>query len=109
MKKESFVRMPIWLLKSDAHRALSPHAKIVHLYVLAGHNGRNNGQIRWTERQLADESGLHRHTVRKALRELQAAGFITCTFRAGFNNKREASRYQINWLDGATPTGEGAP
>lgn len=89
-----FVQIEHYILRSVAFRSLSPPAKIALLYVRARYMGSNNGRIPMSARELAAEANLNKNTACRALRELQAKGFIKLArqgaFRQGF---RSASEY----------------
>jgi DNA-binding GntR family transcriptional regulator len=65
--------------------------------VIAGnlYDGTNNGRLMASARWLANDIGVSPDTASRALKELQAAGFLECRVRRGFNNKRLASEYRL--------------
>ena len=81
------VRLYQWLLDSDAYRALdcTARALLVEFYALC--NGRNNGEIFLSVREAARRLGVAPNTAVKAIRELEAKGFIRPKQRGSFNWK----------------------
>ena len=59
------------------------------------YNGTNNGRLMASARWLANEIGVSPDTASRALKELEAGGFIEGRVRRGFNNKRMASEYRL--------------
>lgn len=72
------------LFKCESWRRLSARAKIFYLYLKAGYNGQNNGQIQLHFGALSDLPELRsRKSFYGAARELEAAGWIKRTTPGG--------------------------
>ncbi len=84
---------------SEAWRHLSGNGIKVLLALLRIYNGGNNGELFFSDRKGAEESGLSRNTVRRALVELMDKGFIVCTKPGSFKHKQlQAATYRLTWL-----------
>ena len=97
-------------MASLAWRHLSPSAvkTLLALGLLEG--GDNNGGIYFSDRTGAEMTGLNRKTVRGALQELEATGFIYCTERGSFDRKTpHAACYGLTWVAGPAGTKWRAP
>jgi len=72
------------LLRTQEWKELSPAAKLAYLYLKAKFNGSNNGGIRLYYSELRGVKGLSSHsTISKALKELEAKGWIKRTMLGG--------------------------
>lgn len=75
-----FFRLVHFVLRSDEFRALSPAAVKAFLALGAEYNGENNGSLALPRAQHGNKGfGKSGAQVRKAIRELIAAGFVVCT------------------------------
>lgn len=86
-------------MQSPGHRALSFVARVVLQELMAQYNGSNNGDLSAT-RTMAKEWGIGSdNTLRGALKELEAAGWIIQT-RSSLFNKHGArcALYALSWL-----------
>jgi len=86
-------------VQSLGHRALSFVARVVLQELMAQYNGSNNGDLSAT-RTMAKEWGIGSdNTLRNALKELEAAGWIVQT-RSSLFNKHGArcALYALAWL-----------
>ena len=114
-----FIQVQYWILETPAFLALSPRATRALLFMLKRFNGTNNGKIAFGVRsgcfmrpqgssQLDDRPVLSKSEMGRALRELQAAGFIRCTQEATFDQKRLTREWRLTWLpcNGQPPTKE---
>lgn len=82
----------------NTHRWRSLSGIAVKAYVVITgklYDGINNGRLMASARWLANEIGVSPDTASRALKELQAGGFLECRVRRGFNNKRMASEYRL--------------
>ena len=97
-------------MASLAWRHLSPSAVKTLLAFALLEDGENNGRIYFSDRKGAEMTGLNRKTVRGALQELEAAGFIYCTERGSFDRKTpHAACYGLTWVAGPAGTKWRAP
>ena len=61
-------------------------------------NGKRNGQIAYSTRRAAEETGMSEKTCRRCLVELQEKGFIRCTQKGAFSLKvQHASEWRYTW------------
>lgn len=89
------VRLYHWMLKSEAWRSLDCKARcaLVELYGL--YNGRNNGDLFLSVRELAARLRCGKATASKAFRALEERGFIRAKERGAFNVKH---RHATTWI-----------
>ena len=68
-------------MASPAWKAMSPYARVVYYTLKSryGHKTRNNGRIYLSARDGAEDTGFHKDTIVRSLRELQHYGFIVMT------------------------------
>lgn len=96
IRDTAHVRLHAYLLNSAAWRSLSVCARagLVELYAL--YDGRNNGAIFMSERELGRRLAVDRRTGRSALAELTDRGFIVATEQGGFVRKvRHATCWRL--------------
>ena len=75
-KGEQFVQLINDFRSEPAWRALSCTARVVYVEIKSLYNKQNNGRLMASVRWLADETGISKGAVEKALRDLQEHGFI---------------------------------
>ena len=94
-----FFRLERRLVQSAGHRALSFVARVVLQELMAQYNGSNNGDLSAT-RTMAKEWGIGSdNTLRNALKELEAAGWIIQTRTSLFNKHgARCALYALAWL-----------
>jgi len=87
------------MVQSPGHRALSFVARTVLQELCAQYNGRNNGDLSAT-RTMAEEWGIGSdNTLRKALKELESAGWIIQTRSSLFSRHgARCALYALGWL-----------
>lgn len=92
---ERHVRIHHWVMKSAAWKDLRPTARamLVHLYSLF--NGVNNGELFLSVRDAALGVNVTPNTALKALKELEAHGFIRAALRGAFTLKH---RHATTWV-----------
>ena len=97
-----FVPMLIPTMESAAWKAMSPYARVVYyaLKTRYGHKIRNNGRIYLSTRDGAEETGFHKDTIVRSLRELQHYGFIVMTEPGclGVNGRGKAPHWRLTEL-----------
>jgi hypothetical protein len=117
-KDARFVQLPYWVMETSAFLALSTSAVCALLFMVKRFNGFNNGKIAFGVRSgcylkpqgrpndLVEQQVLSRSEMARALKSLEAAGFIRCTKDATFHQKRLTREWRITWLpcDGKAPT-----
>ncbi len=87
------------MVQSPGHRSLSFTARVVLQELCSQFNGRNNGDLSAT-RTMAEEWGIGSdNTLRKALKELEAAGWIIQTRSSLFSRHgARCALYALGWL-----------
>lgn len=95
-----YVMLFHWLLKSEAWKNLSAPARAVYVELERRYNGSNNGLIHYSAREAALDVKISKGTAARALRELQAHGFIVVEKTGAFHLKiRHASEYRLTIYD----------
>lgn len=110
---EAFTWYTREMMESAAFRSLSRAAlQCLHRIMIEhmAHAGRENGALVVTYENFADY-GARRSSIAKAIRELEAAGFLAETLRGGlaFGIAKMPSRYRLTWIgdrDGKRATDE---
>jgi len=93
---QSFVRIDRYLINSEAYRSLSVYGRALLVEIKHRYNGRNNGEIVMSVREAASRLGASIPTAQKALRDLEARGFIRATVKGAFTLKhRQASLWAL--------------
>jgi hypothetical protein len=92
-----YVRLNRYVMRCDAWKALSPHARCLYLVLLDRHRdyGRgknNNGKIALSHREAMSGSGCSDRGIRKGFRDLIAKGFISIMKDSAFNMKAALAR-----------------
>lgn len=100
-KAEPFVRLPIWMLRSEAWRTLSPNAVKLLIDLWSRHNGQNNGEIAYAVRD-AEGIGLAKSPAARAFEELVERGFLKVRRASTFTLKTKEAR---TWELSAEPVG----
>jgi hypothetical protein len=107
-KVPKHVRVLHSMMDTDAWRAASGNSIKVLLALVRRDNGMRNGEISFSCREAAIETGLSIRTSHKCLQELQELGFIRCTQKGAFNRKvLHASLWRYTWQ--AWPEGKMGP
>jgi hypothetical protein len=95
-----FVQLFHWMLNSTAWRDLNAVERSIYLELTYRYNGSNNGRIGYSARQGGDALKISKATAARALRSLQAHGFIVVEKRGAFHCKdRHASEYRLTIYD----------
>ena len=107
-KEPRHIRLYHSIMDSEAYRHLSGNALKVLLALVRVDNGTRNGQIAYSYRRAADDTGLSPRTCLRCLEELQEKGFIVCTQKGSFSRKvQHASLWRYTWQ--AWPEGKKGP
>ena len=98
-----YVQLHHWMLDCPAYGALRPAARALLIELARRFNGSNNGTIGLGEREATARLALSdRKATRRALTELEGAGFVVKTRAGAFNVKtaeaRRASEWRLTWL-----------
>ena len=90
--KSQFVDLPYAMLRHPTFMALSSDAVGVLIQMHLGFHGMNNGHIAFSTRQAMQclQSGSER--AKRALDQLQAAGFIVCRTQSSFTMRTKKAR-----------------
>lgn len=94
-----FVQIHHYLMETPAWRGLSIYAKAAYPEIVRRHNGRNNGRIYMSARELAADLGCSKSTATDALSELVTAGFLDVVVAGNFKRKRIATEYRLTAFD----------
>lgn len=95
-----YVMLFHWMLKSPAWNDLSAAARAIYVELERRYNGSNNGMIHYSSREAARDVKVSKGTAARALRELQAHGFIAVEKMGAFHLKlRHASEYRLTIYD----------
>ena len=93
-----FVRLDHDLIMSPAWEGLSTQARAVLIQVAKRYNGRNNGTLAASVRDLEAECRINKDTAAKALKQLIDAGFLELAQAGAFTfKKRHAGEYRLTW------------
>jgi hypothetical protein len=100
-KKERYVMLRYWLLKSQAWNSLSGNARALYIEIARRYNGSNNGRIPYSVREAKQSLHISSDTASRLLDILQDRGFIVCTKRGGFSLKttKDASEWALTEYD----------
>lgn len=99
-RRDHFTMMLRATMESPAWQALSVHAQALYPWLKLewkGPKANNNGRIQLSVRQAAVLLGCSRETAAKALRDLQAKGFIQVTQKAvlGITGTARCNQYEL--------------
>ncbi len=86
-KGERHVRLTYFLMGTPAWLSLTPAGRAVYLEVARLYNGSNNGLLGLSVRDAAKRCRINKDTAARALRILEARGFIECVVPGGFSRK----------------------
>ena len=96
-KGPNFIQLFRYVLDSPAYTSLSLSARAALVEVNLGYNGRNNGRIVLSVRNLAQRMNCHKNTAAHALQELVEKGFIEPRVKGAFSVKfRRATEWRLN-------------
>lgn len=90
-----FIKLDLYMVRSAAYRSLKALPRSVYTALRERFNGRNNGQIRCSVRDLAKDLHCSKDSAGAALKELEAKGFIRCAQPGSFNYK---VRHAAIWI-----------
>src|SRR5262245_20272269 len=88
------------MLNIEAWKDLDPVARSIYIELSLRYNGSNNGRISYSAREGAEALNVSKATAARALRSLQAHGFIVVEKLGAFHVKiRHASEYRLTIYD----------
>lgn len=98
-KAPPFAMLQKAMIQSPGYRALSFVARVVLIELLAQYNGSNNGDLSAT-RTMAEDWGIGSdNTLRRALKDLEAAGWIMQTRSSHFSKHgARCALYAVAWM-----------
>jgi len=98
-KRERFVGLEYWMLRSEAWKSLPSDAKAILIHIAMRYNGSNNGYISYAVRE-ADEIGISKDRAARAIAALRERGFLVITRDCGFTLKAapEAREWRLTYL-----------
>ncbi len=92
-----FIQLFRYVLDSPAYVSLSSSARSALVEVTRGYDGSNNGNIRLSERELAERMNCTKDTAWRALQELADKGFIEPRIKGAFHIKySRATVWRLN-------------
>ena len=95
-----FVQLFYFMLESKAWKDLNAVERAIYVELTERYNGSNNGRIGYSARMAGDNLKISKDTAARALRSLQAHGFIVIEKRGAFHCKiRHASEYRLTIYD----------
>jgi len=97
-KSERFLRLPHSLLQSMEWRLLPNTAHAAFIEIAARYNGRNNGAISYSNKELQRERKMGSATAKRALDTLEKAGLIICHKRGSFDLKTRKGKEASEWF-----------
>lgn len=93
---QRFIQLFYFMLETQAWKDLDAVARSIYIELTRRYNGSNNGRIGYSARQAAEELKISKATAARALRSLQAHGFIVVEKSGAFHCKvRHASEYRL--------------
>ncbi len=93
---QRFIQLFYFMLEKEAWKDLDAVARSIYVELTRRYNGSNNGRIGYSARQAAEELKISKATAARALRSLQAHGFVVVEKRGAFHCKvRHASEYRL--------------
>jgi hypothetical protein len=95
-QKLKYVGLPHWMLRCPAWKGLPPIAKVAYIEAFElRYNSFNNGDIKLSEREVAEILGCARETASKAIAALMEHGFIKPRVKGAFHVK---VKYATRWI-----------
>jgi len=93
---DRFVKLPFWLLNSEAWKRLSLPGRCLLVELLKRYNGFNNGDISFSHREAARILKVGKNTATKLFWQLERLGFIKTRQRGSFDWKiRHATTWKL--------------
>jgi len=92
---DSFFPVTLYMTRCDAFKAVNGNAFKLYLDLCQRYNTINNGEISYSIREAQDKFSWSPNTVIKYFEELQQLGFLICTRKGRFDQKRHASLWEI--------------
>ena len=86
-----FIALPHSMIVSSAFRSLSGASLKVYIELFDRHNGSNNGSLHLSFGAAAKLLHISKSTISRAFHELSVKGFIKCTSRGSWYEKRAAT------------------
>lgn len=90
-----FVKLESYMLRCEAYRSMKALPRGVYTELRRRFNGRNNGEILLSIREIVHELHCSKDSATAALRELEEKGFIKCAQRGSFHYK---IRHAPKWI-----------
>lgn len=104
---EQFVKLPFWMLSGPAYRSLKPGPRALLVEYHKRFNGRNNGRIIFSQREMAEAINISdRQTIARYVRDLELTGFVKAIRRGGFNLKSPTESRATEWALSIYPIGD---
>lgn len=97
--RESFVKVPRWIMRTHAWGCLTPLDRAVWLEAAYLYNGENNGYIALPCRIIAGRVNASKDSVSRSIRSLCTYGFLRPMKASSFSQKdRKAAEYCLTHL-----------
>lgn len=94
----AFVALEHFLLECEAWKSLSLCARQAYVEIARVYSGTNNGTLALSARGLSDRLSVSKMTASRALKDLEARGFVETVKHGGFNLKtgdRRATEWRL--------------
>jgi len=86
-------------MNSAAFKALKPVERCALIEVYKRYDGKNNGSIHVSNRELGDELHVSKTTAGRAMKRLVQIGFLEITVQGSFSQKtNQATEYRLTEL-----------
>lgn len=97
MRGDRFIKLTHQIMESEAWETASPQCKELVLRIWKRFNGRNNGRIPYSRREVEAALGCGTHQAVRYLKEAQERGFIVATRRGslGSDGAGKSTRWRI--------------
>jgi hypothetical protein len=92
----SFVAVERYIMQTPAWRSLKPVDRAAYLELAYCYDGSNNGSIQMSARTMGERLGMDKATASRAIKELEAHGFIETARHSSFRLKLKlAAEYRL--------------
>ena len=95
--EERFVRLGHDLTSSPAWKALGAYARDAYAWIERRYNGKNNGKVPMAVRELAKQMNADPKTANRALKRLQAFGFLKVHQQGHMGLRGDEQRRATRW------------
>ena len=106
-RRERHVRLPLYMLRSVAWQSLTGNARALYVEIAARHNGFNNGEFPFSNREACEALHVAPGTAKAAFDDLIERGFIRIIRDSSFATTKKIARewaLTIEQVNGNTAT-----